>query len=263
MPYLPSRFEADHDLCKFLTLQIEEFLLDDSFKCLRIQDFDLANGEFPNEDEHILDYLIRQNKYEIHDKILINQIVYRLIGDICYFVLEALEASRKKRLTVTFALLRKPFVSNLKILLRLFLTNDFLVKFNNEKKFEADRISEHHLKEILKLSEEVIFSKALKADDVYDFIFNPKEQNSLINISNQALHPSTTRNEKTMTGLQNLNFIFSIDDDIESQWEFLYSRLPFFLLYTLEILEFGIFKNNNIDIKVYEKRLNKRADFYK
>lgn len=175
----------------------------------------------------------------------------------------ALFASLQKRLTVTFALIRKPFVYNLLVILRLYFTSDFLDRFNNEEKFDTAKLSEDDIKGLLQVSEEVLFSKSIKAADIYDIVFNPASPDSIKNMSNKALHPSTTQNKNNLTEIQNLNFVFSTEKSIETQWDYLYRKLPLLLLYLNEVLEFIVFDHLKVDNKVYAERLIERADFFK
>ena len=50
--------------------------------------------------------------------------------DFCYFMQESMACSCKKRLVVSFALLRRPLVDNLKILLRVFADDKFYDNFH-------------------------------------------------------------------------------------------------------------------------------------
>lgn len=108
--YLPEEYWKRHDQCESIIRQIEEFITDEDYKELRIQKFDLGTGYEIDEDENILDFLLRINKVHEHDKIIKTTIVYGLIIDVCYFLQEAISCSKKYRLSVTFSLLRKPFI---------------------------------------------------------------------------------------------------------------------------------------------------------
>ncbi|MGN7787754.1 hypothetical protein ACTJIJ_24685 [Niabella sp. 22666] len=206
---LPKKFYKDHRFCSLLIDEIESFLSDDAFVGLKLQTLKLDGKELPRENEHILDYLLRTNQKEFHDKHLKNHILYSLLIDSVYFLKEALEASTKMRLTVTFSLLRKPFVYNMVVILRLFFTEDFLDRFNLEENFDTTNLVKEDLKELLNISSAALLTKSITGTDIYDFVFNKDEADSLINISNQALHPSTTRNKNNSTGIQNINFVFS------------------------------------------------------
>jgi len=260
--FLPEKFQKQHIFCDFILSQIETFLTDEKYSGLKVSVLNLDESELPNDGEHAFDLLNRVGRQKECNDIIRNQIIYGLLIDTCYFLKSALNASLEKRLTVAFALIRKPFVYDLIIFLRLFLTSDFIDDFNKQEDFDSTKLSKEDLKELLDLSEKAIVTKSIKSAYIYDFIFNQELGDSLINLSNKALHPSTTRKKMNLTGIQNLNFIFSTVEDIDGQWNYLYSRLMLLLLYLNEILEFGVFSSIDVDEKIYTERLSKRAEFF-
>lgn len=259
---LPQKFHRQHRSCEFLLYQIEDFVTADAFKDLKVQTLNFDKEVELMDGEHILDYLIRNNQSDKHDEIITSQILNAVIADTCQFLQIALFSSLQQRLTVTFSLIRKPFVYNLLVILRLYLTSDFLEKFNKEDGFDTTGISQEDIIELLKASESFLFSKTIKASDVFDFVFNPNLPDSLINISNKALHPSTTRNKNNKTEIQNINFVFSTKEGVLQQWEYLYNRLTFLLLYLNEIHEAIVFNHLKLDESIYIKRLEERANFF-
>lgn len=260
--HLPEQYQKDHKICEFLLYQIEDFILKDEYKGLRVQEIKINEGdELPNDDENILDFLLRTNKNDKHDEIVTGNILNGLISDICQFLQIVLFSSMQSRLTVSFALIRKPFVYDLLIILRLYFTKDFLPKFNNDTSFDTTKLTEDDKILLLEMSEQVLISNSIKASDIYNFIFNQKLPDSIINLSNKALHPSTTRTENNSTAVQNLNFVFSTSNDKNAQWEYLYNRLPLLLLYLNEVLEFIVFDYLKLDNSIYAERLTERADY--
>lgn len=260
--FLPEQFYPKHIFCSDLIDEIESLIIDDEFVELRKQTINIEEKEKPRTDEHILDYLLRINELELHDKLLQNHIIYALLIDSVYFLKEALCASTKKRLTVAFSLLRKPFVYNLVIILRVFFTSDFIDKFNADKEFDASYLPKEDLKTLIDLSLNTLLTNAITSNDIYDFIFDKEKPDSLINISNQALHPSTTRKGSNLTGIQNINFVFSTDKEIYIQWNYLYERLPVLLIYLNEVLDFIVFSQLGLDNSKYAARVAKRLNIY-
>jgi hypothetical protein len=261
--HLPKDFHKQHKNCEFLLYQIEDFVLKDTYKGLRVQTIKLEEELKLLDGEHLLDYLIRTNKHSEHNEIITSNILNALIGDICQFLQIALYASLQQRLTVTFSLIRKPFCYDLLVILRLYLTTDFLDKFNNEDGFDTTGLTEQDKIDLLNASENTLYSKSIKVSDIYDFVFNPVMPDSLVNMSNKALHPSTTRNKNNRTEIQNLNFVFSSKESIMTQWDYLYRRLPLLLLYLTEILEFIVFDHLKLEDDVYRERLTERANHLK
>lgn len=246
-----------------MTNEIEKLIVDETYIDLKTQIFNIY--EKPNiiKDEHILDYLLRIGEKELHDKYLTKHIIHGVLIDSLYFIKEALSASSKQRLTVAFSLIRKPFVYNLVVILRSFFTSDFFDDFNTKDSFDATRLDKEDLKELIELSTNTLITKSITKDDIYNFVFNQDIPDSLINISNKALHPSTTRNKNNLTGIQNINFIFSVSSDIEEQWTYFYSRLKVLITYHVELCDFIISHLLNLDDTFYTKRLNDRMEIYK
>jgi len=88
-------------------------------------------------------------------------------------------------------------------------SSDFLERFNKEEGFDTTGLSEYDIVELLNASENMLFTKTIRALDVYDFVFNQTHPDSLANMSNKALHPSITKNKNNQTEIQNINFVFS------------------------------------------------------
>ncbi len=245
-----------------MTNEIEKFIIDETYIDLKNEVINIENKPIINKNEHILDYLLRIGEKELHNKYLTKHVIHAILIDNLYFIKEALSASSKQRLTVAFSLIRKPFVYNLVVILRAFFTNDFLEDFNTKDNFDATKLNKEDLKELIELSISTLTTKFITKDDIYNFIFNQDIPDSLINISNKALHPSTTRNKNNLTGIQNINFIFSTSLDIEDQWEYFYSRLKVLLIYHVELCDFIIFNLLNLEAEFFDKRLYDRIKIY-
>jgi len=261
--YLPKKYQKSHNRCELLIRQIEEFILDKSYNELRIFKVSFPTKTRIRKNEHIFDYLLRVNRKPEHDAMIRNQLLNSLIIDICYFLQEALSCSKKKRLTVAFALLRKPFIYDLVVILRLMFENGFLDNFNSLDSFDVSSISEKDKKTLIRKSLKYDITNSIKMKDIYDLIFNPSKKDSILNISTKALHLSTTRNKHNKTEIQNLNFIFSTDESIKSQWDYLYRILPLLLLYYVQIIEIYVFSVLKLPDTLFEKRLIDRLHILK
>jgi hypothetical protein len=261
--FLPKEFHQSHDNCEFLISQIEDFIEKPEFEGLQKINIILKEDHEMLKDENTLDYLLRIGEKEQHDAIVAKFILHATIIDIVYFLKEAFMASLKKRLTVTFALLRKPLIYDLLVVLRTGLTSDFIDRFNTEEKFDTADLTSEDKMQLLKISEDCLFSKAIKAEDIYKIIFDSKERDSILNLSHRALHPSTTWGKINLTEKGNLNFIFSNEDDIQSQWGLLYSKMPLLLMYMVEVLESIVFDHLSFSEVTYRSRITERAFYLK
>lgn len=257
--YLPQKYWKKHDLCEYLISQIEEFITNDIYNGLKFRVIELKSLNELLKNEHPLDFLLRTGKKEIHDEMITNQISLGLIIDICYFIQEALACSKKKRLVVAFSLLRKPFVFDLIVLLRLIFEDHFLEKFNDQEDFDTTGLSKEDKIFLLKESTKLMLIKSITEVELFEFIFDTTNPNSIINLSNKALHPSTTKYPDNKTGKQNLNFMFSNFEDIERYWDYIYSVLPMLLIYYVEIVEIFVFASLKLDTQIHIKRVEERA----
>lgn len=261
--YLPEQYHRSHDMCEFLVGQLEAFLTEEPYRGLRHFEVDINPEAVPIDDEYTLDYLLRADMKDKHDELVRLHTVYGLLSDSCYFLREALDASMKRRLTVSFALLRKPFIYNMPVLLRLYLDEEFLEHFNNREDFDASKLPKQDLLDLIEASLPMLFSmQDMSRGEIYDILFNKEEHGSLINWSNKALHPATTHHWASLTGAKNLNFMFSTLDDIDKQWEYFYRRLPFLLTYLLECTEQIVFDLLQLNPALYTERLEERAAFF-
>jgi len=256
---LPKEFRMSHDNCVFLINQIEEFVIDKTYDKLRFQEISIKSEKEIKPDEHIFDFLVRTERLKEYEEIVRNNLINALISDVCYFTQTALLCSLQRRLTVTFALLRKPFVYNLLVFLRIMFEDDFLNKFNDQEGFDTTSLTNIKKKELIKKSLSCLITKSITENDIFDFIFNNTNPDSLINMTNKALHLSTTRNKYNKTEIQNLNFIFKNYENNLSQWNYIYKRLPMLLLYYVEIIESLVFNILDVPQDKYLIRLYSRA----
>jgi hypothetical protein len=257
--YLPEKHHSSHKNCEFLLQQIEDFVSRKEYSVLRTQTVQFDDEPVLLEGEDILDYLDRIGRRDQHETILKNAILGGVISDSVHFLQLAFHASLQRRLTVTFALIRKPFCYNLLVILRAFLTEDFFQSFNTKENFDTTKLSNDDKKLLLKTSGSIL-ATPMDTDVLYEIIFDNTSPDSIINMSNRALHPSTTQNKVNLTGRKNLNFVFSNEENIDSQWDYLYKKLPFLLLYFNELLESLVFGTNALDDQLYSERRKERAD---
>lgn len=262
--YLPKKYFKKHDYCVFVINQIEDLILNKKFKELSYQSFDFP-PEFidliNSSDKHILD-LLEDNNYKVELMTIVrNQVILGLLRETCYFIQEALAASLKMRMTVCFTLFRKPFLEILIILMRILNEDDFVIKFNYLDKFDPIKTTPHTKINLLTTSNEWLDNK-YDVEELNDLIFNKDSEESLFTLTNNAIHLFTDRN-KSETGKQNLNFIFSNQEDIESQWEYIYDVIPMTLTFLADIIEVLVYKSITVEEKVIYKRVKERETIRK
>ncbi len=258
--YLPVKFHKKHDYCEFVVSQIEELILNKQFIELSEQRFEFPTefmDKLASDDKHILDLLEENNYNDIAFHIVKNRILLALIMETCYFFQEGLLSSLKMRMTVCFTLFRKPFLEISILLMRILNEADFIDRFNKEDKFDPVLTTPERKKELVLLTNTWLHDK-YNPEDIYDLIFNKKYEDSLFNLTNNAVHLHTNRNPISSTGKQNLNFIFSTEEDIERQWEYIYDYFPMLITYMADLIDLLVFKSTSVEEKIFIKRFKER-----
>lgn len=260
--YLPKEYQSVHKACFDLVRQIEEFVTRGDYLFLRVSHAPLTEEEKDKLEESgdIWDFL-KNYKEEQFYTLLKKQLVLGLLMDFCYFMQESLECSKKMRLVVSYALLRRPLVDNLKILLRILLDDEFYDKFIEKDDFDPASMKGDELKEMLKATDEIRICKPIKGEFIYECIYEKNNTGSIVNLSNRAIHPVTTR-PWNKTGAMNCNFMFVMPDDIVELWKHYYVYLPAILLFYSELFNtavFGLFKDE-VDMELYPKRIEKMTE---
>lgn len=133
--FLPEEYRKSHELCFFLHDQMVETLKSGEEARIFNTTINYKNEKHAAEieglsSEEFLEWLENNGyKTEVYS-IYYKQSCAALLSDFLHFVYEALECSRKGKLTVSYVLLRKPFKDNLFYLEWLLADpTDFLSKF--------------------------------------------------------------------------------------------------------------------------------------
>jgi hypothetical protein len=241
--YLPSQYQFSHDYCFFLHDQLLETLKsgeDSDIFSHFIKIDDCPN--FPEErlsGEEVVDWLEGSDKKADLYFFYYKQIVAALLSDMLHFVYEALRCSEKGKLTVTYALLRKPLKENLFYLEWLLADpGEMLKSFDSEDSTRAlDSMDSEKKRDIIRRAMNNTGSgEWINHDFIYDLRFDKKCLFGYERAFQQANHLVTTYRHLA-TEKTNFNFVFSGEDSVNSQWEGLYSFLPLLLFHAVEIIE--------------------------
>lgn len=257
--YLPKEYHNAHKNCFELVRQIEELVVGNDYQFLRASKAPLTVEEKDKlvECDDIWGFL-KKNKEDQFYTLLKKQLVLGLLMDFCYFMQESLECSKKKRLVVSYAMLRRPLVDNLKILLRILLDDEFYDNFIEKDDYDPASMGDEELKVMLQATDKLRLCKSIKGEFIYDCIFEKNNPGSIVNLSNRAIHPVTTR-PWNRTGAMNCNFMFVVRDDLAELWKHYYAYLPAILLFYSELFNaavFGLFEEE-VDMELYPKRIEK------
>jgi hypothetical protein len=207
-----------------------------------------AAFEFRNEDERkllsesadVFEWFERTERKSDRNDVLRRTLLRAVLSDFLHFIYEALETSRKGKLTTTYALLRKPLQDNLFLLEAIATDLDgFSEQFvENPLKLQARTAGDRaaHAKRIARVLEAIGESNRFDPDFLAEIRYDKSSDDSFAGSSNQALHLFTDH-AAIRTEPLNVNFIFSDWEAMKTQWHYLYSRLPYALFYARRLVE--------------------------
>ncbi len=265
--FLPKEYKELHDLCFYLHDILVQVVVEGEKKKLfdTVVRFEKSSDvEKVKDNSDILEWLITNGYEDEFKSIVIKQVLIATISDYCHYIYEALKCSEKSKLTITYTLLRKPLKDNL-LLFEWIMTNrnEFIENFQKDSIYYAiDKIASTKKKMFIEYSvNQINYYGTFNTDFIYNVRYSKKTDYSLERVWNRASHIVTTIEDYKTESL-NLNFVFSGEDSKESQWNYLYSVLPYLLFYTVEVIQMILDREigeNKFDIlyETFKERANK------
>ncbi len=251
--HLLKKYHDINNICAYIYDQLAEILAGPYYSEMSKTQIDFSNDEdlkksILDNKTSILDALSLAKKDKDVETVVIKHITMSILSDMVDFIYESLNNAKKGKMSIAFALLRKPFTDQLLIFEQI-LNNksEFLNRFYyNGNPNEYDPSS----KALNKEAKEAIIDSAIKklnyvhifeAEFIYQIRYD-KNYNSGINwISNQALH-IVTGDPAYVTENKTFNFTLQTPEFIEKCWEHYYLAVPILLLYTVSIVDEIIFQ---------------------
>lgn len=240
--FLPEEFFPAHDLCFLLHDVMTEFLASGERNSIfsgKVNFLDEADRAAFEASEDLFEWLERTSRFGERARILKAVVLPAVLSDLLHFIYEALQCSRKAKLGVTFALIRKPIQESLYVLESIVL---------DEAGF-ADQLTSSPLSLRPKTAGGPIghtdriqrVLAILQMGQVFDATYLAqlryiKVEDSFDSACNLAMH-LFTEHAAIQTEQMNINFVFSGADEKLSQWRYLYGRLPYILVYLWRVLE--------------------------
>jgi hypothetical protein len=197
----------------------------------------------------------------INKELARKQVFVSVLSDLCHFLYESIKCAKKGKLSVAFALLRKPLKENTLILeWLLYNPGEFGDKFHNYKleELSTSKISKKQKIEIL----EGAISKCknpkwIDPNFIYELRYDKKSFISYESAWNKATHLITTF-KSFKTEPENINFVFSYTPEtMEELWRHYYRSLPILLNHLVEvafafvrnIYELSVITDNVLEIR--------------
>jgi hypothetical protein len=261
---LPKSYHATHNICAYLYDHLTEVISDVYYLEMATTLFDpplpeaAGNAEFDH-----LDYLAKHNRHNELEIVITKHLVMSMIGDMSNFLYESLRIAKSGKMSVAYALLRKPFTDQLLIFEQLLIDRkDFIERFYHSgepKQYDpSDRTIDK--KAIVDKAVDMLNTIDLyNADLLYELRFDRSSPISINGITNKALH-IVTNDKGYPTQKQDLNFIFNAPDRVEDQWKHYYFVMPLLLSYVGEVIDRLVFtlikdKEGRHEFKALERML--------
>ena len=249
--FLPEHFQFAHKYSVQLNEQLRNLVAYGVANKLYSVRIDIKDDEKKKEFSHlqsteIASWLKNHGYTNELEKLWLITLYPALVTDLYLFVDEALICSEKARLTLTYALLRKPLRDNLFYLEWLLVSPQNFVNTFDEKdpsEFSLDQmLRQDKVRGIIREAiDRIGKSGVIDSDVIFNMRYEPHGgQYSLHAMWNRALHLITTR-KSLATEQRNLNFIFSDDQDRLDQWTHIYTHVPAVLDYAVNIAEALLF----------------------
>ena len=244
--FLPKKYEFPHEFCPFLHDILVDIIKSGEPAGAFNASFTLRSEEDVSalralSGEALWDWLLANDYESIVRDVACRQSFLALLSDFCHFVFEALGCSRKAKLSVTYALLRKPFKESLFYIEWMLADRtrflDALLEQGPHQLDVGRAVSEEQKRAIIRKA--ILATAHPQQHDaafIYDMRYNKLADYGFDKLWTQATHVVTTQ-KSIATERQNLNFVFHGEGVKESQWEFLYTRLPILLDYAVDVVE--------------------------
>ena len=258
--FLPKELFLSHELC-FLLHDLLVTLLktgeEGSFFKAKV---DVHDDIKINDLDDIFEYLETSNRHKDKALILKTTVLPALLSDILHCVYETLENSRKGKLNMSYMLIRKPLQENLYLLESILLDDiDFSSKLTQNPQSLGSQNAggvEGHNNRIDKVLKSFDESFGMNSQYIAQLRYDKKSSDSFDGICNKAMHLFTSH-KYLATEKLNINFIFSSEESKLSQWNFIYSRLPYLLFYTYKVV-ISIMSSIVETFDVYENDMQRR-----
>lgn len=246
---LPMEFHFTHNLCAILYDQLADVIANEKFKSLGATSFGIQPGneglvsELMDGKIHVLDWLAKFSCNETLCNVLTKHIALAILSDYLNFVYESLNCARKGKMSVAYALLRKPFTDELLILEQLLANREnFVDRFfhqSDQKTYDPYKAT-NQLSIIETAIQEFSFWHPFSSQLIYQLRYDKSCNAGVNGISNQAIH-IVTSHPNYRTADQNFNFVFSGPSEYESYCSHYYFFAPLLLLYTATVVDEIIF----------------------
>ncbi|PVH27396.1 hypothetical protein [Pararhodobacter oceanensis] len=207
-----------------------------------------------------IDFLSVTGRTDEERRLMVNHICAALLPDMLHFIHAGLTALEKRKFTLAFACLRKPFNEGMPLIALLCADEEkFFTKFKTDPVDFLDGRRFHRTAK--RLAIEAAIAKCsdldfLSADVLYAYLFDFENPSGFAGLFDKAMH-LVTRNSSIKTEAYNLNFIFK-DPRQNDVYESSYQVISYVLL-CIHLMQVELLKRMHFPADDYLKQLSIRA----
>jgi hypothetical protein len=224
--FLPNEYLPGHELCFIIHDAMAQLLVSSEKSGVYSATFEFLDEEDRlafEAAEDVFDWFDRTDRVEEKSEFLRLTVFPALLSDALHFIYEALECSRKAKLNVAYALIRKPIQENLFVLESIAVgLAEFSGKFENSPMLlraqKAGGIEVHRAR-LTKIIELLALQDRFDANYLAQLRYDRNVEDSFDGVCNQAMHLFTDH-KAIRTENMNMNFIFSGWDSKITQGHF-------------------------------------------
>jgi hypothetical protein len=240
--HLPESYWTAHQLCFIVHDVMTQLLVSGEKASAFSMTFKFRDEEDRaafEKAEDIFVWLEQSRRVDEQAAFLVTTVFPAVLSDMLHCFYEALEVSRKAKLTISFMLVRKPLQESLYLLESVIADrSDFAEKLALDPVRLWSQTGggvEVHAKRIQKVLDTLGESDRFNAEYLAQLRYDKNARDGFDGICNKAMHLFTSH-DAIRTEPLNINFIFSGIDAKLTQWSYFYSRLPYLLVYLHRIV---------------------------
>lgn len=248
--HLPKKYRLVNNLCAVMYDQFTSILTEKHFlEHINVNfSIDPAQQQFVDELKagsiHALDFM-KVNGLNVElAEILIKHITMSVLSDFVNFMYESLSCAQRGKMTVSYALLRKPLTDELVIFERLLVRPAEFIQLyfhvGNPKGYDPSEPNLNRQQIIQDVFQLANPGPLFVPDLVYGLRYDKQNPSGINGISNQALH-IVTNHPAYRTKDGELNFVFSNYHDYRRYWRHYYYFVPYLLIYAAHVVDELIF----------------------
>lgn len=239
--HLPEKYWPAHELC-FMVHDIMTNLLVSGRRARAFYvEFELRDvADIAAFKADVFDWLENRRWIEERAALLVTTVFPAVLGDMLHCFYEALETSRKGKLTISFMLLRKPLQESLFVLETAIADR---AGFANNLWYEPIRLwsqgaggQQAHIRNIQRVLEVLGETERFDPNYLAQLRYDKNAHDGFDGVCNKAMHLFTSH-KAIQTEPLNINFIFTDWSAMLTQWSYIYSRFPYLLVYIHRIVE--------------------------